>query len=104
MARMSSNAESSGRDFGDCSQPNNWILGSGVTCHIKPEISDFIPGSLVDTDKYIKVADGKFVTAKQTGEVQIKMRGDNGKPFIYMLYNVLLSPDLCDQLFPLLNL
>ena len=46
------------------------------------EISGFIPGSLVETDKYIEVADGHFVTAKQTEQVQIEMLDDNGKPFI----------------------
>ena len=38
-----------------------------------PEISDFIPGTLDDTDKYIEVADGHHVTAKQKGQVQIQM-------------------------------
>ena len=50
-----------------------------------PEISDFVPGSLVEMEKYIEVADGNLVTAKQTGEVQIKMHDDNGKTFIAML-------------------
>ena len=50
----------------------------------------------METDKYIEVAYGYFVTSKQTGEVQIKMRDDNGKPFIATLYNVLLALDLCD--------
>ena len=44
-----------------------------------PEVSDFVPGSLVDTDKYIEVADGHHVTAKQKGQVQIKMCDDNKK-------------------------
>ena len=30
-----------------------------------PQVSDFIPGSLEDMDKYIEVADGYYVTAKQ---------------------------------------
>ena len=93
---MYSNAEISRRDFGDISQLTNWILDSGETCHTTPEISHFIPGSLVETDKYIKVSDGKFVTSKQTGEYQIKNCDYNGKPFIATLYNVLLELDLCD--------
>ena len=32
---------------------------------MKPQISDFIPGSLEYTDKYIEVADGNHVTAKK---------------------------------------
>ena len=54
---------------------------------------------MLEADKYIEVADGNFVTAKQTGEVQIKFYKDTGKHFIDMLYNVLFSPDLCNQLF-----
>ena len=42
-----------------------------------PEVSDFIPGSLEDTDKYIEVADGHHVTAKQKGQVRIRMCDDN---------------------------
>ena len=34
-----------------------------------PEVTDFIPGSLEDTDKFIEVADGHHVTAKQKGSV-----------------------------------
>ena len=30
-----------------------------------PEVKDFIPGSLEDTDKFIEVADGHHVTAKK---------------------------------------
>ena len=58
MECMSSNKESHRRYFGDSSQPTNWILESGATCHMTPTISDFIPGSLVEKDKYIEVADG----------------------------------------------
>ena len=60
---------------------------------------DFVLGSLVETDKYIEVVDGHFVTAKQTGEVQIKTREYSGKPFIAMLYNLLLAPYLCACFF-----
>ena len=41
-----------------------------------PDISYFIISSLVETDRYIEVADGKFVSEKETGEVQIKMCKD----------------------------
>ena len=64
-----------------------------------PEISNFIPGSLEETDKYIEVSDGNFFTAKQTGEIQIKMNENNGKPIIDTLYNVILALDLCYLLF-----
>ena len=44
------------------------------------EISDFIPGSLMETDKYIRISDGNFFTEKQTGQVQIEMSDDNENP------------------------
>ena len=46
MARMSNNDECPSENFGDSSQLTNWILDSGATFHMTPEVSDFIPGSL----------------------------------------------------------
>ena len=46
MARMYGNEEFPSENFGDSSQFTNWILDYGATCHTKPEVSDFIPGSL----------------------------------------------------------
>ena len=51
MAQMSSDAERKSVKYGDSSQLPNWILNSGATCHMTPEVSDFIPGTLEDTDK-----------------------------------------------------
>ena len=65
MARTSDNDECFIRDFGYSSQLTHWILDSGATCHMTPQVSGFIPSSLEDTDKRIKVADGNQVTAKQ---------------------------------------
>ena len=64
MARMSGNDECPGGSFGDSLLLTNWILDSGETCHMMPEISYFVPGSLEDTDKHIEVADGHHVMAK----------------------------------------
>ena len=50
-----------------------------------PDISDFIPGSLVVTDKYIEFLDENLFTAKKTGQVQIKIWENYGKPFIATL-------------------
>ena len=69
-----------------------------------PEVTDIIPGALEDTEKYIEVADGHHVTAKQKGQVRIQMSEDNGKTFIVTLYNVILAPDLCDRLFSIIVL
>ena len=64
----------------------------------------FYTGSLEDTDKYIEAADGHHVTAKQKGQVRIKICDDNGDTFIATLHNVILAPDLCDKLFSIINL
>ena len=55
-------------------------------------------------DKFIEVADGHHLTAKQKGSVRIQMSDDNGKKFGATLYNVLLAPDLCDRLFAIITL
>ena len=102
MVRMSSNDERSSENYGGSLQSTNWILDSGATCHMTPEVSDFIPTSLEDTDKYIEVADGHNVTSKQKGQVQIKMCDDHVYPFIATLHNVLLAPYLCDRLFSII--
>ena len=72
MARMSDNDEYPSENFGDSSKFTNWILDSGDTCHMKPEVSDFIPGSLEDVDKNIEVADGHQITTKKNGQKKIK--------------------------------
>ena len=61
MARMSSDDIHENKDYGDSSQLTKWNLDSGATCHMTPEVTDFIPGSLEDTDKFIEVADGQYV-------------------------------------------
>ena len=65
MAQMSSDEKCESKDYGDSSQLTNCILDSGATCHMTPEFTDFIPGSLQDTDKFIEVADGHHFTAKK---------------------------------------
>ena len=64
MECRSSNVKIPGRDFGDISQLTNWILDSGATCHMIPDILDFVMVSRVERNKYIKVADENFVTSK----------------------------------------
>ena len=44
MARMSVNENFPCVNFGNSLKLTNWILGSGATCHMTPEVSDFIPG------------------------------------------------------------
>ena len=46
MERMSDNEKITRRYFNDCSQLTNWILEIGATCHMTPQVFDFIPGSL----------------------------------------------------------
>ena len=79
-------------------------MDSVATYHMTPEVTDFIPGSIEDTDKFVEVADGNHVTAKQKGSGCIQMCNDNGKKFVATLYNVLLAPDLCNRLFSIITL
>ena len=62
MAQMSSNDERKSVKYGDSFQLINLILDLGATCHMTPEVSDFIPGSLEDTDKCIEVGDVHHIT------------------------------------------
>ena len=71
MARMSGNEKSPSRYFGDSLQSTNYILVSGATCHMMPQVSNFIPDSLEDTDKNIEVADGHHVVAKKKVQKQV---------------------------------
>ena len=73
MARMSSDDKRESKEYGESSQLTTWILDSGATCHMMPEVTDFVPGSLEDTDKFIKVADRYHVTAKQKGSAHLYM-------------------------------
>ena len=91
MVRMSGNDKYPSGNFGDSLQQTNWVLDSGVTCHMTPKVWDFIPGLLEDTDNYIEVEDGHHVMEKQKGQVQIKMCYNNGYPFIANLHNILLA-------------
>ena len=104
MSRMSSDDKLKSVKYGDSLQLTNWILDLVATCHMTPEVSNFITGTLEDTDKSIEVTDGHHVTSKQKGRVRIQMCDDNGKTFIATLYNVLLAPDLCDRLFSIIKL
>ena len=71
---------------------------------MKPEVSNFIHSLLEDANKHIEVEEGHHVTAKQKGQVQIKLCDNNGYPFIATLHNVLLTPDLCNKLFSIIKL
>ena len=62
MAQMSSNGECQSENVGDSLKLTNWILDSGATCHMTPEVQDFISDSLEETDKYIEVVDGHHIT------------------------------------------
>ena len=104
MARMPSDDERKSVKYGDSLLLTNWILYLVATCHMTPEVSDFIPVTLDDTDKYIEVANGYHVTAKQKRQVRIKMCNNNGDTFIATFYNVLMAPDLCDRLFSIIAL
>ena len=101
---MYDNDECPSGNFGDISQLTNWFLDSVAMCHMTPEVSDFITGSLKDKDKNIEAADGHHVTAKQKRQVRIKMYSKNGDTFIATLHNVLLAADLCNRLFSIITI
>ena len=68
-----------------------------------PQVSDFIPGSLEDTDKHIEVADGHHATANQKGKVSMKMCDDNGDNFIATFQNIILTTDLSNRLLSIIK-
>ena len=70
MAHMYDNGECTSRNFGDSSQYTNYILYLAATCHMTPEVSDFISGLLDETDKHIEGADGHHVIKK--GKYKLK--------------------------------
>ena len=96
---MSGDDKISSRDFGDSSQLTNWTLDSESTCHMTPQVSDFIPESLYYMDKYIAVAYVQYIKANQKGQVQMIICDDNGNNFIVKLHNVSLAPNICAGLF-----
>ena len=55
MKHMFDNDECPSGNFGDSQELTNWILGSGVMYYMTPEVSDFIPVSLEDTDKKLNL-------------------------------------------------
>ena len=59
---MSDNEKIRSRDFCNSSQFTNWIPYVGATYHMTPQVSDFIPDSLNDTDKHIEVTDEHRIT------------------------------------------
>ena len=67
MACMSGNDEFT---FGDSSQLTNWILDYGATCHMTPEVSEFITGSLEDMVKYIEVRHSETKRSSTNKNVQ----------------------------------
>ena len=72
MARMSSNDKRSIEKYGDSSQLINRILDLGTTCHMTPEVSDFIPGSLEDTDNTLKFRTD--IMSRQNKKVKYKYK------------------------------
>ena len=67
-----------------------------------PQVSDFIPYLLEDTDRNIEVTDGYHVMSKQKGQVRIKMCNNKRDTFIPTLHNLLLNQIYATGYFPLL--
>ena len=43
ISQMTSDDKRKNKDYGNSLQLTNWILDSGATCHMTPEVTDFIP-------------------------------------------------------------
>ena len=86
---MSSDDKRESKEYGDSSQWINWTLDSGATWHMTPEVTDLIPGSLEDTDKFIEVADRHHVTAKKKVQYTYKrvMRTEINLSQPYIMYS-----------------
>ena len=74
MTYMSDNDKCPSRNLCDSSQLMNWILYSWGTCHTTPEVYDFIPSSLDNTDKHIQVGDRHEVKAKKGASTNKNVR------------------------------
>ena len=70
MARMSGNEECPSEMIFDISLLTNWILDSGSMCHMTPEVSDFIPGSLEYTYKHIEMQ--AYITSQRNKKFKYK--------------------------------
>ena len=44
MTRMFNDDERKSGEYGESLKLTNWILDLGATCHMTPEVTDFIPG------------------------------------------------------------
>ena len=88
---MFDNYECPSGNFSENSQLTNWTLDYGTTCHMTQDVSDFIPGSLEDTDKHVEAEYVNHVTEKQKGKVRIKICDNNGDNFIVTIHNILLT-------------
>ena len=67
---MSDNDECPSRYFSDSYKLTNWILDSGTTCYMVPQVSDFIPVLLEDTDKKLKLR--MDITSRRNKKVKCK--------------------------------
>ena len=99
MASMSGNDECPSKHFGDNLHLTKLILDSGAIFHMTTQVSDFIPGSLEYTDKYIEVMGVHHITAMQKRQFQIIICDDNGDTFTASYHDVLSTEDLWAGLF-----
>ena len=107
MARMYDNYEFPSRYFGDSSQLTNWILDSGATCHMKPQVSDLFQVCYtiwINILKFRTDITSRKCHRKKKVQVRIKTCDNSRDTFIATLHNVLLAPDLCDGLFSIITL
>ena len=102
MSCMSNNAVIPGRNYVYSLQVTNYILASGETCYMASDISYFTASLSAKTYEYIKVPDGNFVRAKQTGKVQIKCMTKIQNPLLLRYITYYCHQACAINYFPLL--
>ena len=69
---MSSDDQRKSVKYGDILKLTNWVLDSGATCHMTSEVSDFILGTLEDTDNTLKLQ--TEITSRRNKKVKYKYK------------------------------
>ena len=78
---------------------NNWLIDSGASKHMTPNLNDFDCDSLEPTGKIVTIADGTELQCHRFGKVTLRMHSDFGQEFYAKLQDVLYVPGLARRLF-----
>ena len=78
---------------------NNRLLDYGATAHMTPHVTDFLPDSLIDTNKIVEIADGSEASCTLHGSVLLNMLDDRGEQIQGEMEGVLYIKGLTQRLF-----